>query len=259
MDQMNQSMNQVKALNKIVLKILSARSHGARVKAGQRLIDYSVTPEIYEQLRDLAENIAMLMVQKEGRDLHLEFMDCDLKKVGKKLQQARLDSLTGLPNRGVFYESLDRIFERSKKEGSKLALILLDQDRFKPVNDTHGHDAGDLLLQQVALRIKGSVDGSGFAARLGGDEFVVLLPDLTADADACIVAQKILSALKQPFDLVSTMVSIDSSMGISFLEKETPGSRELLKAADLAMYEAKKAGRGRYVVHVNPHQNSGTP
>jgi len=243
-------MNQIKALNRIVLDIISAHSHGTQVEAGQRLINYSIQPEIHGELRDLAENIAMLMVQKEGRELHLEFMDYDLRKAGKALEEAKLDPLTGLPNRGFFYESLDRVFALSKKEGNKLALILLDLDNFKPVNDTHGHDQGDLLLSQVALRIREVVKESGLAARLGGDEFVVLLPDLTEDKEACTIAQEILLTLKKPFKLVSATVSIDSSIGISFLGKETPEARALLKEADLAMYEAKKTGRGRYLVHV---------
>ncbi|MDY0220929.1 MAG: GGDEF domain-containing protein [Desulfobacterium sp.] len=241
-------MNQVKTLNQIVLEILSANSHEVKVAAGQRLIDYSVNPEICELLQDLAENIAMLMVQKEGKELHLLFMECDLKKIGKALEKAKLDPLTGLANRGLFYETLDKAFERSKKEGTKLALILIDLDNFKPVNDTHGHDAGDRLLQQVASRIKDCVKESGFAARLGGDEFIVLLPDLTREKEACTLAETILLTLKQPFDIGSAIVSIDSSIGISFLEQDTQGGRELLKVADLAMYEAKRSGRGQCLV-----------
>ena len=260
---MEKTMNQVKILNKIVLEILSANSHEVMVAAGQRLIDCSVDPEICEPLQDLAENIAMLMVQKEGRDLHLEFMDCDLKKITRALEKAKLDPLTGLANRGLFYETLDRAFERSKKEGTKLALILIDLDNFKPVNDTHGHDAGDRMLQQVASRIKNCVKEPGFAARLGGDEFIVLLPDLTQEKDACTLAETILLALKHPFDIASAIVSIDSSIGISFLEQDIQGGRELLKVADLAMYEAKKSGRGQCLVFddnlstVNPWEHHG--
>ncbi len=241
-------MNQIKTLNKIVLAILSANSHEVKVAAGQRLIDYSINPEICELLQDLAENIAMLMVQKEGKELHLLFMDYDLKKIGKALEHAKLDPLTGLANRGLFYEILDREFERSKKEKTKLALILIDLDNFKPVNDTHGHDAGDRLIQQVASRIKVCVKESGFAARLGGDEFIVLLPDLTRVKEACTLAKAILLSLKQPFDITSAIVSIDSTIGISFLEQATQGCRELLKEADLAMYEAKRSGRGQYLI-----------
>ena len=245
---MNKPTEHIRTLNNIVLEILSTNSYGAKITAGQRLIDYSIDPEICELLQDLAENIAMLMVQKEGRELHLIFKDSDLKKMGRALEKAKLDPLTGLANRGLFYETLDAAFERSKKDGTKLALILIDLDNFKPVNDTHGHDAGDRLLQQVASRIKACVKNLGLAARLGGDEFIVLLPDLTGEKDACVMAETILLTLKQPFDIVSAIVSIDSSIGISFLEQETQEGRELIKVADLAMYEAKRSGRGQCLV-----------
>lgn len=245
---MKKLIDQVKALDRIVLEILSAKSYEVKIASGQRLIDYSIDSEICEQLQDLSENIAMLMVQKEGRELHLEFMEGDLNKVGRALEKAKLDPLTGLANRGLFYETLDMTFERSKKEETKLALILIDLDNFKPVNDAHGHDAGDRMLQQVASRIKDCVKKTGFAARLGGDEFIVLLPCLSQKKDVYTLAEAILMALKKPFDIVSAMVSIDSSIGISFLEQETQCSRELLKNADLAMYEAKRSGRGHCLV-----------
>jgi diguanylate cyclase (GGDEF)-like protein len=245
---MNHSTEQVRVLDNIVLDILHAKFYEDKIAAGQRLIDYSINPEICKQLQDLAENIAMLMVQKEGRELNLIFMESDLKKIGKALEKAKLDPLTGLANRGLFYEILDTAFERSKKERTKLALILIDLDNFKPINDTHGHDAGDRMLQQVASRIKTCVKNLGAVARLGGDEFVVMLPDLTRAKDACTLAERILLALKQPFDIVSATVSIDSSMGISFLEQNTQDGRALLKVADIAMYEAKRSGRGRCLV-----------
>lgn len=246
-------MNPLKELNTIVSDIITADCHGTQLEAGQRLLAYTVCKDIDEEHRSLAENIAMLMIQKEGRDLHLEFMDDDLQKTNTALHEAKHDPLTGLASRGLFYETLDAAFETSQKEGKKLALILLDLDNFKPVNDTHGHDAGDALLSQVALRIKDEAGDAGISARLGGDEFVVLLPDLQDEKEAFTLAQKILLRLKKPFKLVSATVFIDSSLGISFLDKTTQGSRSLLKNADLAMYEAKKAGRGRYVAHGKKH------
>jgi diguanylate cyclase (GGDEF)-like protein len=236
-------MSELKELNTIVSDIITADSPDLQLEAGQRLLAYTVRKDIDRELTDLAENIAMLMIQKESRDLHLEFMD-------DKLHTARHDPLTGLANRGLFYEKLEAIFETAQKEGRKLALILLDLDKFKPVNDTHGHDAGDALLKQVAVRIKSETGNAGIPARLGGDEFVVLLPDLQDEKGAFTLAQKILLSLKKPFNLTSATVFIDSSIGISFLDETTQGSKALLKHADLAMYEAKKAGGGRYVVHM---------
>ena len=102
----------------------------------------------------------------------------------------------------------------------------------------------------MASRIKAVTCDAGISARLGGDEFVVLLPDLQDKREAYAIAQKIILSLKKPFKLISGTVFIDSSLGISFMDKSTKGSRALLKNADLAMYEAKKAGRGRYVTHI---------
>jgi len=251
MDKKKQNhIKNIKELNKIVSDIITANSNDTEMEAGQKLFVYSIQQDIDEELRALAENIAMLMIQKEGRELHLEFMDEDLKKTSHDLYTAKHDPLTGLANRGLFYEILDAEFAVSREKGKKLALILLDLDKFKPVNDTYGHDAGDALLSQVALRIKDVTGDYGIAARLGGDEFVVLLTDLQNEKDAYTIAQRVLLSLKKPYQLDSATVFIDSSIGISFLEKTTQGPRFLVKNADLAMYEAKKTGRGRYVVHI---------
>lgn len=236
-------MDDLKELNTIVSDIITANSHDLQLETGQKLIAYTVRRDVAGELRALAENIALLMIQKEGRDLHLEFKDDDLHK-------AKHDPLTGLANRGLFYETLDAAFEVSEKENKILAVLLLDLDRFKPVNDTYGHDAGDALLSQVASRIKAAAGDAGISARLGGDEFVVLLPDLRDKSEAYTMAQNIILSLKKPFALISGTVFIDSSLGISFMDKNITGPRALLKNADLAMYEAKKAGRGRYVTHI---------
>ena len=244
-------MTDITELNQLVMNIITANSYGAQMAAGQQLFAYTARQDIDEGLREFAENIAMLMIQKEGRELHLEFMNEDLQKAGVDLHQAKHDPLTRLPNRGLFYETLTTLFESAKGENKSLALILLDLDKFKPVNDTYGHDAGDTLLREVAARIKEVVGTSGVPARLGGDEFVVLLPDLSGEKEVHTIAQKLLFSIKQPFLLGATTVFIDSSIGISFLEKKTSGPRALLKNADRAMYQAKKTGRGRYVAHVS--------
>ena len=243
-------MTDITELNQIVINIITANSYEAQMSTGQQLFAYTVRKDIDEGLRDFAENIAMLMIQKEGRELHLEFMNEDLQKTSQQLHVAKHDPLTHLPNRRLLYERLEVLFDLSRKENTSLALILLDLDKFKPVNDTYGHDAGDDLLGQVALRITAVVGDAGFTARLGGDEFVVLLPEVDK-TQAYTIAQKMLLAIKKPFRLTPAEVFIDSSIGICFLDQATPTPRALLKNADLAMYEAKKAGRGRYVAHIS--------
>ncbi len=239
----------IKELNQIVVDIVKAGSHAVQMEAGKKLFAYTIRKDVDEELRAFAENIAMLMIQKEGQELHLKFMNEDLQKVGEDLLQAKHDPLTGLPNRGLFYETLTTSFETAKAENKLLSLILLDLDKFKPVNDTYGHDAGDRLLKEVATRINKVVGKSGFPARLGGDEFVILLLNLPGEKEVFTIAQKLLLSLKQPFLLGSSTIFIDSSIGVSFLEKTTSGPRVLLKNADQAMYLAKKTGRGRYVAH----------
>ncbi|SLM28570.1 Diguanylate cyclase [Desulfamplus magnetovallimortis] len=243
-------LKSVKELNQIVFNINIAKSNEDQINAGNALFAYTVRQDINEELRMLAENIAMLMVQKEGRELHLEFMEGDLEKTCSELHTAKHDPLTGLPNRGLFNANLDSMFEKAKKENRKLALLLLDLDRFKPVNDTYGHDAGDELLKQSANRISEAVGDSGCAGRLGGDEFAAFLPDIKDQQEACQVAQKILLSIKKPFQLEAATVFIDSSIGISFLDHTTKDPCDLVKNADVAMYEAKNAGRGRYVAYI---------
>ena len=240
---------EIKGLNRIVTQIITAKTEEEKAKKGERLFAFTVDPDAAPVLRELAENIAMLMIQKEGRELHLEIMEKDLEKKTDELAGARHDSLTGLAGRGLFYDSLDRAFDRARKKEKKMGVILLDLDRFKPVNDTYGHDAGDELLVQSAARISGAVGDRGSAARLGGDEFVVLLPDLGSENEADEVARQILLRIKKPFTLKSATVFIDASMGVAFMNKDIPNGRVVLKHADQAMYQAKEAGRGRYVIH----------
>ncbi len=157
---------------------------------------------------------------------------------------AHHDNLTGLPNRAMFNDRLAHMLVQAERYQLKGALIYLDLDKFKPVNDTLGHDIGDLLLKAVALRLLDVVRESDTVARLGGDEFVVILPALhDASADALAIAEKILHALQQPFDLGAHTVQIGSSLGIACYPEHGSDEFTLTKHADLAMYRAKQNGR----------------
>ncbi|MDH2918946.1 MAG: GGDEF domain-containing protein [Sideroxydans sp.] len=157
---------------------------------------------------------------------------------------AHHDSLTGLPNRTMFNERLAHMLVQAKRYQLIGALIYLDLDKFKPVNDTLGHDIGDLLLTAVAQRLLKVVRESDTVARLGGDEFVVMLPALhDAAADALAIAEKILHALQQPFELGAHTVQIGSSLGIACYPEHGKDEFTLTKHADLAMYRAKQNGR----------------
>lgn len=168
----------------------------------------------------------------------------------KQLKQiAHHDALTGLPNRTSFLDQLHKALEERTPHGI-IALLFIDLDGFKAVNDTLGHDAGDELLQQVARRIRHTVRDDDTVARLGGDEFTVTLRTLDNSQDASIVADAIVHALKQPFLLQLEEVYVSASVGIALAtgtQGQVPSSSSLIKQADVALYRAKLSGRSRHV------------
>jgi diguanylate cyclase (GGDEF)-like protein len=157
--------------------------------------------------------------------------------------QALHDALTSLPNRVLFQDRLERALPVARGERSHLAVLLLDLDRFKEVNDTFGHRHGDLLLQQAALRLQSGVRESDTVARLGGDEFGVLLP-ATERAGAVAVANKILESLQRPFVVEREALRIGASIGIALYTDHGKDATALLQHADIAMYIAKRGRRG---------------
>jgi diguanylate cyclase (GGDEF)-like protein/PAS domain S-box-containing protein len=158
---------------------------------------------------------------------------------------AHHDALTGLPNRRLLGDRIAQAFAAARRSGERVALMLLDLDRFKPINDTYGHEAGDAVLKVVAARLKGCVRESDTVARIGGDEFVVMLP-MRAAQDAVRVADKILAALAEPIRVAGNEVQIGVSIGISVFPEDAADKEELLKYADRAMYHVKAAGRNSY-------------
>jgi diguanylate cyclase (GGDEF)-like protein len=151
------------------------------------------------------------------------------------------DRLTNLPNRRMLEDRMQQVLASAQRKGSKVAVMFVDLDRFKPVNDEHGHEMGDWLLQQVAKRMGDVLRASDTAARVGGDEFVILLPDVDRYDDAAEVARKILQELERPF-LTSDGIalSISASIGISLYPDHAQDGRGLLRLGDAAMYQAKK-------------------
>ncbi len=166
------------------------------------------------------------------------------------LQLAHFDTLTNLPNRALFYDRLEQALRRAKRDSYSLAILFLDLDYFKEINDAYGHDTGDKLLQQVARRLKSLVRASDTVARLDGDEFVFLLDGIKEQQNvadqAIVIAQKVLGYLQDPFDIDEYVIRIGGSVGISLYPNDGEDVANLLKHADLAMYQAKRAGRGTY-------------
>jgi diguanylate cyclase (GGDEF)-like protein/PAS domain S-box-containing protein len=177
-----------------------------------------------------------------------QFSDITEKKGAEQLiwEQANFDSLTGLPNRRMFQDRLGRAIKKSKRSGLSLALLFLDLDNFKEVNDTLGHDMGDRLLQQTAARLKGCVRETDIIARLGGDEFTIVVSDLKDAEHVGTIAQKILRKLSEPFALDNEVAYVSASIGITLYPTDASDAEGLLKSADQAMYGAKEEGRNCY-------------
>ncbi|NFV80467.1 EAL domain-containing protein [Magnetospirillum aberrantis] len=172
------------------------------------------------------------------------------KQVEERLSyQANHDPLTRLPNRTLFHERLSRAVARAHRNQSLVALLFIDLDHFKEVNDTLGHLAGDMLLQQVAERLTGATRQGDTVARLAGDEFTVILEDVQDPRDAAVVAHKILHMLVEDFDLAGHVAHISSSIGVALYPVDAGDSQTLIKLADAAMYRAKHLGRNGCQFH----------
>ena len=157
--------------------------------------------------------------------------------------EANYDSLTGLPNRRLFYDRLDMKLREARRDNALLALLFIDLDHFKEVNDTLGHHVGDDLLQQAAQRIQHALRASDTVARLGGDEFTVVLTELQYPADIAAVAEQLISSLSQPFRLGDREVVVSASIGIALCPSDADNVNDLVRNADQAMYAAKASGR----------------
>ena len=161
---------------------------------------------------------------------------------------AQHDTLTDLPNRALLTDRLQQALSYAKRDKQRVALMFVDLDHFKPINDTLGHIVGDWLLKQVATRMRECVRDSDTVARVGGDEFVVLLRSIDSTADAVMVAEKIRNALNKPFDLAQQSLHISCSIGMALYPEHAEKENELLDFADIAMYQAKQLGRDKVQV-----------
>jgi diguanylate cyclase (GGDEF)-like protein/PAS domain S-box-containing protein len=176
----------------------------------------------------------------------------------RRQQQERLaflaihDALTELPNRVLFNDHLTLALANAARRKKGIAVLMLDLDRFKKVNDTLGHSVGDRLLKSVAERLGGLLRKTDTIARLGGDEFMILLPEISGPGSAGRVARRILRAFKQPFDLKDRKLPITASIGIAFYPRDGGDVESLTKNSDIAMYAAKEGGRNTFKLYSPP-------
>ncbi|MBU0592836.1 MAG: diguanylate cyclase [Gammaproteobacteria bacterium] len=215
-------------------EVWSSETIEKRKDGSEFTVQQTITP-----IRDAAEEVTHFISILE---------DITAQKITEARIQhlAHYDALTDLPNRALFYDRLQQVLVQAKRGHISAALMFLDLDRFKSVNDTLGHHIGDLLLQEVASRIRACVRESDTVARLGGDEFTVLLLQVADRESAAIVARKIIAAFAEPFVLGGHELQSSTSIGIALYPLDTEDCDKLVKCADSAMYEAKQQGRNRY-------------
>lgn len=202
------------------------------------------------------EAVGTLVLNEQGYIKHIVLMTRNIME--RKQYEAKLeymayhDSLTGLPNRRFFMQLLEQAMKEAKRYQKKMAVMFMDLDKFKWVNDTLGHDVGDVLLKQFAQRLRNCLRESDIIARLGGDEFTILLPEIQFEEDAINTAERIIEALQEPWEIGEHTFQTTSSIGISLYPRDGQDPKLLVKRADIALYNAKEQGRNNYqfFVHV---------
>lgn len=194
---------------------------------------------INQKMQQIHEINASLERTIEQRTTELRIANDELTKLVSH------DTLTGLPNRKLLADRMQQALASARRNGGLMALMYIDLDEFKPINDTLGHDCGDELLREVARRIQACMRESDTVARIGGDEFVVLLPVIESSSDALAAAEKIRATIGLPFDLAGQERHISTSIGIAIYPEHGSGEAALFKNADAAMYMAKNGGRNR--------------
>ncbi len=232
--------------------LFAQREPHLRTALGGRRVQVELSSEALGQLRHL-QNDYIPDLQADGRVVGIFALSTDVTTIKRAQLQladiARTDALTGLPNRRELDQRLALALVRAQREGWKLALLFLDLDRFKAINDERGHAVGDAVLQAFARRLQACVRATDTVVRLAGDEFVILVEGLNEAGDATAVAEKILQAMEEPMVLGSLRLDAAASIGVALHEGQAGQTAEqLLAQADAALYEAKRAGRQRNVL-----------
>jgi diguanylate cyclase (GGDEF)-like protein/PAS domain S-box-containing protein len=203
------------------------------VQLGTFLLHVASSEPRWEQLADTSAYLAGLAIQSRLSEERIRYL-------------AHYDGLTGLPNRFLFKEYFDLALKSAKRHGKKFAVCFVDLDKFKEVNDTLGHDAGDEVLRVIARRLRGALRHTDKMARMGGDEFYILIEDLNDGFHAAEVAGKLLEQASRPVRIREAQCRLGASIGISIYPDDGTDEQTLLRQADCAMYKAKKSGKNAY-------------
>ena len=203
-----------------------------RRKNGEAYVEWLSLKQVHDEHGHLTHHVAVFsdITERKATEEHMRHL-------------AHYDLLTDLPNRSLFTDRLRQALAQAKRDKAHLAMMFIDLDQFKLINDTHGHDVGDLLLRRTAESLLDCLRKTDTAARIGGDEFVVLLPNIEDGQDALVIAEKILHAISQPFEVAGKNLPISVSIGVAVYPEHGNDEKRLLINADIAMYHAKKSGR----------------
>jgi diguanylate cyclase (GGDEF)-like protein len=203
---------------------------------------------VYERTRPNGVVLEVRSMATPDGGMVRTFMDItDRKRAEARIaEMATHDELTGLANRSLFRERIEQALGRTQRYGEPFALLLLDLDRFKPINDTLGHPVGDEVLKETARRLQRCVRETDTVARLGGDEFAILQAQAMTEDEVGRVAQRILDAIAEPLDINGGRIVIGTTIGVAFAPRDAVDQEQLIAKADHALYEGKKSGRHCY-------------
>ncbi len=236
-----------KRMHRDIVKPLRALAEVAHAVRRERAFHQRVAATPIAELKELGDDFNALLDEFEGWQNHLRAQNATL------AHQANHDQLTGLPNRAYFESRLAQALVDAHELGTHVALLYLDSDRFKEINDHQGHDAGDAVLVAIAERLRQPLREGDLVARLGGDEFAVMLPGVRQTSNAVRLAQSLLVAMEKPIALPGGGEIVTSmSIGVALYPTHAPDAPALLRAADAAMYQAKRAGVGTWHVAESP-------
>lgn len=263
--------NRIRVVNRVALEKLGFAKDDLLNQDLASVIDLKPAVKSKGGAQENVQSLEMIWTGRNGQQLDVEvssspvtdvrdnasigfvFVAHDItkrKQTEQRLEQLALyDALTGLPNRVLFYERMGQFLALAKRNRSILAILYMDLDQFKPINDTLGHEVGDTLLAQVSQRLKASFRSSDTIARMGGDEFIGLCGFITTPSDAAIVAEKIIKILAEPFVIKGHECIIGVSVGISLYPQDGDDVESLVSKADIAMYRVKENGRGGYLYY----------
>ncbi|WP_353191031.1 diguanylate cyclase [Pandoraea pnomenusa] len=236
-----------KRMHRDIVKPLRALAEVAHAVRRERAFHQRVAATPLAELKELGDDFNALLDEFEGWQNHLRAQNATL------AHQANHDPLTGLPNRAFFESRLAQALVEARELGTHVALLYLDSDRFKEINDQLGHEAGDAVLVAIAERLRNPLREGDLVARLGGDEFAVMLPGVRQTSNAVRLAQSLLVAMEKPIALPHGGEIVTSmSIGVALYPTHAGDASALLRAADAAMYQAKRAGVGTWHVAESP-------